>query len=606
MFTFAVFGDRTGGPAEGVNVLADAVRDVNLVEPDMVMTLGDLIEGYATAEPWLQEAEEYKGIMNNLICPWFPVAGNHDIYWGGHGRPEGHHESNFETHFGPLWYAFEHKNCFFIVLYTDEGIAETNEKGFMNPALQQMSAEQMAWLKEMLIQGESADHVFVFAHHPRWIGGHYRDTWEPVHEVLKAAENVTAVFGGHIHHMRSDPRDGIQYLSLATVGGTNSETFPSAGYLHQYHLVTVRKQQIAVTSYPVGAAMDVLDITPDLHQELKKVSGSKLRLSDDIEIGSDGAVDQEVEVSFTNPSKYPIRIELTPIVTDSRWRVYPDHLHRSIAPGEECRVPFLFQRRQGTADIDFQALSLSLVAECRTSTSRYPIPAQRTWIPYSFAEMPAIEQDGALDLSGISQFLRIPHEQVPQLGDQFTVECWVKARSFPNTGGMKGRTPLITKAYFGEFGLFADGGRPSFELPAWKNELIVHANEPMLKANQWHHIAGVLDGDTAQLFVDGKKVGSGKIEWQRKPNNLDLLIGALPHRHPPRHYSHFNGLIDSVRLSTVARYSEDFTPEQGWESDDATALLYHMDRLLGEQIYDHSANRIHAQVEGGPTIRPRR
>ncbi len=32
-FVFAIFGDRTGGPAEGVSVLADAVRDVNLLEP---------------------------------------------------------------------------------------------------------------------------------------------------------------------------------------------------------------------------------------------------------------------------------------------------------------------------------------------------------------------------------------------------------------------------------------------------------------------------------------------------------------------------------------------------------------------------------------------
>ena len=43
-FTFAVFGDRTGGPADGVKVLAEAVRDANLVEPDLVMTVGDLVD----------------------------------------------------------------------------------------------------------------------------------------------------------------------------------------------------------------------------------------------------------------------------------------------------------------------------------------------------------------------------------------------------------------------------------------------------------------------------------------------------------------------------------------------------------------------------------
>ena len=45
-FFFAVFGDRTGGPAEGIKVLEQAVVDVNLLDPDLVMTVGDLIQGY--------------------------------------------------------------------------------------------------------------------------------------------------------------------------------------------------------------------------------------------------------------------------------------------------------------------------------------------------------------------------------------------------------------------------------------------------------------------------------------------------------------------------------------------------------------------------------
>ena len=39
-FSFVVYGDRTGGPDAGINILKDAVRDTNLLEPDFVMTVG--------------------------------------------------------------------------------------------------------------------------------------------------------------------------------------------------------------------------------------------------------------------------------------------------------------------------------------------------------------------------------------------------------------------------------------------------------------------------------------------------------------------------------------------------------------------------------------
>ena len=258
-FSFIIFGDRAAGQPEGLSILADAVYEANLIAPDFVITVGDMVQGYNEATEWLEQMREYKSIMNELKVPWFPVAGNHDMYWSPQNddsvRPEREHEALYEEHFGPLWYAFEHKNCWFIVLFTDEGDSEGKKE--LSPEAQKMSDEQFQWLQSTLQKAKDAKHVFIFQHHPRWREGRYGNDWDRVHQLFVQAGNVRAVFAGHIHRMHYETKDGIEYFTLAVTGGNiSANAKPEEGVLHHVNQVVVRDKQYGITAIPVRSLMD--------------------------------------------------------------------------------------------------------------------------------------------------------------------------------------------------------------------------------------------------------------------------------------------------------------------------------------------------------------
>lgn len=608
-FSFVVFGDRTSGIPTGVSVLADAVRDVNLIEPDMVLTVGDLIQGYNQQDKWMEEMQEYKAIMGRLICPWFPVAGNHDVYWRGPRGvevPQGQHEKNYETHFGPLWYAFKHKNSWFIVLYSDEGDPATNRKGINEPALQRMSDEQFTWLKETLVKAKGADHVFLFLHHPRWIGGNYGDDWDKVHKALVDAGNVTAVFAGHIHRMRYDgPKDGIEYFTLATTGGNNQGTVPEAGFLHHYHVVTVRKQQVAVAAFPVGQAMDVRELTNDLISQTEKLAELAPKFAAALPMDSTGAVAQSLTVEIANPTDRAIDVTLFPDSKDSRWLFRPDHDHAMIEPGQSKTMTFRVNRPAGSIDSALRLPELVTEIDYLAPATRYTIPPTRTPLPMLVdVNAPATPADeAALDLAGGGSWITVPNSQLdlPAAGP-LTAEAWVRPRK------LEGRRAVLVKGS-GEIALGTRDGTPAFSVLTGRRATVVTAEDLKLSPDKWTHLAGVYDGSTLSLYVDGLRVASRSVADPRTSTGAALLVGAAPGRargHDAAKIADvFEGQVDAVRLSTVARYSgTTFTPERRFKPDSDTRLLLNMDALVGPWAFDESPRKAHGVISGQAIIEP--
>ncbi|MEE2855888.1 MAG: LamG-like jellyroll fold domain-containing protein [Planctomycetota bacterium] len=579
MWQFAIMGDRTGGPAEGIRVLARAVNEVNLVEPDLVMTVGDLIQGYNSRVEWLIQAKQFQDTMNRLSRPWYPVAGNHDIYWRGPDRPEGEHESNYEQHFGPLWYWFEHKGCGFIILYSDEGDPVSGKKNFSDPKCQRFSATQLEWLDRVLDETKSLETVFVFLHHPRWISNHYKGAnWEDVHQRLVLSGNVAAVFGGHIHRLHyAGVRDGIAYHTLATTGGHRSRDYAGAGWVHHWNLVTVRPGGVDIAVVPVGSLLDPRHFTPERRALSERLLADDLvRFAEAIPAPSRALYGVDSVLSLKNPVASTIRMKFKS--PDGRIEIpIPEvvldaHSTRQLPVKVDLDEVLL----SGKGDLPFLEVAIQFDDEHQRGVV---VPTRRIAITLDHQQWDARNPDGGhLVLTGGGDCIKLNSSQVPLAQGAFTVEGWVQAADY------SGRRPFITKTEGSEYGIFLSDGVPSFMVHLDGKYHVVEAEGVHLQSDRWHHVAGVYDGGQLRIYLDGNLVGSRSASGQRTLNRLPLVVGGDPDKNGNA-VDTLQGTIDGVRLSRGALYTqESFTPAVDFPADADTVALLTLDRSLAGMV----------------------
>lgn len=605
VFHFVIYGDRTGGVPAGLEVLKQAVEDTALLDPDLVMTVGDLVQGYNETPQWLEQTEQFQSIMDRLPMPWYPVAGNHDIYWRGSGPPpQGHHEQNYQKQFGPLWYAMRHKSTGFIALYSDEGDPETNRKGFSDAKLQRMSEQQMSFLDQALEKLSDCRHVFVFLHHPRWIAKRYGGgNWDSVHEKLKQAGNVHAVFAGHIHRMQyGGVRDGIAYYALATTGGHLRGDFPAAGYLHHFNMVTVRPDSFSVAAIPVGAVIDPTEFTDQFLADIDAARGVQPEhQSGALKIAGDGSVQGELTYQLSNTGARALETTITLQSDNGQWVTTFDHRHATLQPGQSESWTLSIDHPPG---FDWRVPRLLLQAEMVGETAAVALPVTETPLVAEIAPMvgnqwsddyPGGTNNRCLRVLGESSAVRVDSKDFSLPDGPLTVEAWVKPDSSSGYSG------LLTKTQSSEYGLFYDEGSIDFSVHLDGKYVRVESSDP-LPLDRMTHVAGVYDGREIRLYIAGKLVAQEPAQGKRTVNKLPLWIGADPGRDGQASRA-FVGLIDEVRLSSAAVYTgPTFEPERRQTLRDDTVLLFHLDRRWGPFQIDQSSRHVVATMMGNAEL----
>ncbi len=246
LFTFAVVADTHITEAEAVAVSGFdidtvklgaarsryAVDRLNCLKPDFVVHLGDITHPVPDTPAYEDSADRFQKLYEDLDCPLYLVAGNHDIGEKAFpGQPLGLQETKltvnddkiaqYEHQFQAQYYSFEHQDCLFVVIngmIINSGLA--------------WEASQRQWL-EALLEANQGRRIFMFSHYPPYLSrpdepDHYDATDEPGRSWLLGlfeGHGIEAYYAGHVHNFFFNRH-----------GPTNCYVLPSLSFLrHDYH-----------------------------------------------------------------------------------------------------------------------------------------------------------------------------------------------------------------------------------------------------------------------------------------------------------------------------------------------------------------------------------
>jgi len=296
-FQFVIIGDRTGG-ANQQGTFSLAMNQLNLLQPEFVINVGDLIEGYSDKKAELNaEWDQADAMLNKLDMPFFRTPGNHDIA----NRVA---QQVWRDRYGATYYHFIYKNVLFVVLDTEdppreappgmkEKIALYNRLQTEDPAKAQamldefmsdesvvaglakpveFSANQMDFLKKVLGENKGVRWTIIFMHEPAWekSTGNFKE----IAKLLKGRKHT--FFAGHLHYYDYDNIDGVEHITMGPSGASFHHEGP--GNVDHIMWVTMTESGPQMGNIALKGVFDRKGLDPELFGAYDRKGGAEQKV----------------------------------------------------------------------------------------------------------------------------------------------------------------------------------------------------------------------------------------------------------------------------------------------------------------------------------------
>ncbi|NWF89544.1 MAG: metallophosphoesterase [Ignavibacteriaceae bacterium] len=209
-----------------VNGFTQAIQSINKLQPDFVITGGDLImdalgQTFGRADSLYNL---YQEVTQKFQMPVYNTMGNHEIYgiYNKSGADKSHPEYGekmFENRLGKSYYSFEHKGWKFMVLNSIEDTKKNKYIGLVDE-------KQIEWIKKELTETDSKTPIVISTHIPfmtifaqKYEGSTAANDSALVvvnsKEVLDLFKgyNLKLVLQGHLHTVEDIYVEGVHFIT---------------------------------------------------------------------------------------------------------------------------------------------------------------------------------------------------------------------------------------------------------------------------------------------------------------------------------------------------------------------------------------------------------